>query len=332
MSDYYNLTREEFKNLPANNLINFNNLKVKEVLIKIALCRLMGIPFVIRAIDIDDTLNKTEPLIQENLKEIDYTVTQEYFDKEIKWLHSKEKRAFIEDFYKNLDEVLEQRRVGEKRINYQNIHRPENLFPNTIKYLKQLTKESNTDKVYELFSLFKEGYDVSLEPVTFNILLTHYNPEEESIVKFRTYYDYAPGLDAIIPVRFYEADYKPDLEREMSNKAVSLIHTLGLTREEFSRCTLYENSDRVRKLWMKLGGFSVKFLPDGYPFVGPRLTPEEKEAYTLFNFERMITSIEPEWLDYVDELNRYDRSHGIKSDNYMEVDEELASKVFYKIL
>ena len=145
MSDYYNLTKEQFRNLPDNNLINFNNLKVKEVLIKIALCRLMGIPFVIRAIDIDDTLNKTEPLIQENLKSIDYTVTQEYFDKEIKGLPGKEKRAFIEEFYKNLDEVLEQRRVGEKRINYRDIHRPENLFPNTIKYLNELTTIFDTD-------------------------------------------------------------------------------------------------------------------------------------------------------------------------------------------
>ncbi len=332
MSDYYNLTREEFKNLPDGNLINFNKLKIEEVMIKIALCRLMGIPFVIRAIDIDDTLNKTEPLIQENLKEIDYRVTQEYFDREIKLLPGKEKRAFVEDFYKNLDEVLEQRREGEKRIDYQSIHRPCNLFPNTIEYLRELTKESNTDKVYELFSLFKSGYDVSLEPVTFNILLTHYNPEEESIVKFRTYYDYAPALDAIIPVRFYEEDYAENIEREMSNKAIKLIKTLELTREEFSRCTLYENSDRVRKLWMKLGGFSVKFLPDGYPYLCSRLTKEEEEAYTLFNFERMITSIQPEWLDYVDELNRYDRSHGIKSDNYMEVDEELASKVFKKSL
>ena len=329
MSNYWNLSKDEFLSLPTANLINFNNIMLATTNYKINLCREMGIKFEIRFLDIDDTLNKTKPVMQKQIRKLDRRVTDSYYNNKIKGLNGAERRYFSKKYFYRLDEFLEERKPNDGRINYDEIHKEENLYPNTVPYLNTLTKVYDSDMVYDLYRFYKEGYDVSSARVIFHVPLTHYNVDSEVSAKIKSYYGYDSKLDGIIFVRFYEEKYKEGKNREMSNKGIAAIKTFNLTREEFARTTLIENSDAVREMFMSLGGYSIKFLSNGYPNLS-KLSDEEKEDYSRFNCERMITSIEPEWIEFVEELNRYDRSHGIKSNNYSEVDEKLASKVFKK--
>ncbi len=330
MTDYGNLTKEEFLALPIANLIDFNNIMLATTNYKMNLCREMGILFEIRFIDIDDTLNKTKPVMQKQIRKIDRRVTDSYYNNKIKTLNGVERQYFSKKYFSRLDEFLEERKESDARIDYREIHKEENLYPNTIAYLNSLTKIYDSDAVYDLYRLYKDGYNVSSARVIFHIPLTHYNVDSEVAAKIKAYYGYNPNLDGIVFVRFYEEEYEPGKNREMSNKGIAAIKTFNLTREEFARTTLIENSDSVREMYMALGGYSIKFLSNGYPNLS-NLSDDEREEYSFFNCERMITSIEPEWIEYVEELNRYDREHGIKSNNYSTVDEELASKVFKKV-
>ncbi len=329
MTKYWNLTKEEILKLPSNNLINFNEIMLAITKYKMDLCREMGILFEIIHLDIDDTLNKTRGCLQEQIKKIDKRITEQYYSEKIKSLSNLEREVYSHKFFMRLDEFLEERNNRDSRIDYHALHREENLYPNTIKYLNELTTIFDTDIVYDLYKLYKKGVDVSKARVVFIILLSHYNAKSEMLAKIRTYYGYAPKLDGILLSRFYDEEYKEGKTRVISNKAITSIKTFNLTREEIARSTIIDNNDIVRKMYMQLGGFAIKFLEDGYPNFSELYGDEQKE-YSRFNCERMITSIEPEWIEYVINLNKYDRNHGIKSNNYMEVNEVLANKVFKK--
>ena len=159
---------------------------------------------------------------------------------------------FKNEYYDLRNQILEDYGRYYGAIDYNIIHQEEKLYPTVKEGLRKILSEK--------------------EKNTFVILLSHYNPEREAVVKIQKYYDYMKLndgknlLDAIITLPVFMERYEPNgRTRQITSKAAYLLHKLGLSSKYIFNCILIDDSSSVRRDFKKHGGIVIPaYLERGY--------------------------------------------------------------------
>lgn len=233
----------------------YNEHNILELKRKIYKCINDNQSFKILCFDIDDTLNKSKLATEEQIEKINFRASEKYRDIYIQshpFFGDQEDTDFKKTFMDLRNQILEDYGRYYEAIDYNQIHQEERLYPTVKDGLRRIagSKDKNT----------------------FVILLSHYNPEREAIVKIQKYYDYMslPNgdnlLDAIITLPVFMERYEPNgKKREITSKAAFLLHKLGLPSKYIFNCILVDDSSRVRKDFKNRGGIVVPaYLELGY--------------------------------------------------------------------
>lgn len=228
------------------NLNEFNRNKIIKLINNIQECN--G-NYVLYAIDVDDVVYNTEPVMQRVLMSIDSRATKKYREK-IAGETSEDSVYEIGKSFAILDAILEETPyVDEKengtyqttvypKINYEMIYDLENLMPNAISNINGMLKNRAKNEFF--------------------IYLSHINPPREGEIKTRRLYELTPGIDAVMTLPYH---VKPGT-KEVSSKADFLKTSLAL--DTLKNCILIDNSKSNGRDWRYRGGTDIRFLPEGH--------------------------------------------------------------------
>ncbi|MBR3660951.1 MAG: hypothetical protein IKN63_03495 [Bacilli bacterium] len=264
-----------------DNIMDFNALKrlklIENILKSNGNYRLL-------CIDVDDVIFNTEPLMQEQLKEIDYRATSKYREK-IAHRSSEDTRELNEKSYDILDAILEEMSYVDyddekekttiknfKPVDYKKIYQRQNLLENAVLFVKSILD--------------------SREESDFVIFLSHRNPEREGIVKTKILYELFPEVDAIEILPFH-------LERGskvVNSKALWLKQVYNL--ESLNNCYLIDNARKNCKDFKMHGGNFIRYLQDGFD-----------EESTLSDYMSKLTNLDPYMLQFAVSFVNYCRNN-----------------------
>ena len=234
----------------------YNQNKIELTKKRIRRCIETGMDFKVFLFDIDDTVNKSRQATEQQIEKINFKASEKY-----KRLYD-ESHPFFGDQIDNLDfnkvywdlrnQILEDYGPYLGAIDYNLIHREENLYNNSMVFMNELIN-NHDDNVFVLF-------------------LSHYNPEREAVLKIQKYYEYTSDkngeskLDGIIMLPVFEERYEPNgKNRTITSKASPLFSQLGLSPRHLSKCYLIDDSGRVRKEFKERGGNVIPaYLEKGY--------------------------------------------------------------------
>lgn len=234
----------------------FNQKKIELARKKIQKCVQDKKDFQIFLFDIDDTFNKSREATEKQIEKINFKASEKYrrlYDESHPFFGDQfESNSFNEIFWDLRNQILEDYGKYLGAIDYELIHQEENLYDNSMEFL----------------NYFINNHDEN----TFVFLLSHYNPERESILKIKKYYEYTmnnlgeSSLDGILTLPVFIEKYEPNgKKREINSKVGPLYNELGLTPEYLDRCYLIDDSGRVRRDFKKQGGIVIPaYLEKGY--------------------------------------------------------------------
>ena len=263
-------------------IMKYNELKLTEWKEKIKDCN--G-AYRLFCIDVDDVLFDIIPVMQKVLASIDYRATNKYRE-EISKETSEDAKAEFKKSYLILDAILEEHKCiiendeGKKEkldfskplIDYEKFYVDENLFPLAIEFIKfMILNKSKND---------------------FFIFVSHRNPVREAIIKTRRLYELVPEIDGIITPPFHEEIGA----EQMSNKGLFVMQLLEL--DNLDNCILIDNSKSNGIRWRKLGGYDIRFLPEGF-----------QSYHTLTDHMSKITNLDPYMIQFCISYIKYARIH-----------------------
>ena len=253
-----------------NNIMEYNTLKRLKLIENILKCN--G-NYRLFCIDVDDVVFNTEPLMQEQLREIDYRATSKYREK-IAHKSSEDTRELNNKSYDILDAILEEMVYVDyddekekttiknyKSINYKKIYQKQNLLENAIFFVQSILD--------------------SRQENDFVIFLSHRNPEREGTIKTKILYELFPEVDAIETLPFH-------LERGskvVNSKALWIKQVYGL--ESLNNCYLIDNTRKNCKDFKTHGGNFIRYLQDGFD-----------EESTLSDYMSKLTTLDPHMLQF----------------------------------
>ena len=242
------------ENVMRESLI-YNENNISKLKKKIHNCVRDGETFKILCFDIDDTLNKSRGATEEQIEKINFRASEKYKNMYIKshpFFGDSEDTEFKKIFYDLRNQILEDYGIYYGAMNYNLIHQEHILYPTVKDGLRKIANDRDKN--------------------TFIILLSHYNPEREAVVKIEKYYDYMslPNgdnlLDAIITLPVFMERYEPNgKNRSITSKAAYLLHKLELPTRYIFNCILIDDSSRVRRDFKERGGIVIPaYLELGY--------------------------------------------------------------------
>lgn len=264
------------------NIMKYNDLKLNGLKARIKRCN--G-DYRLFCFDVDDVLFNIIPKMQEILENIDYRATNKYRAETSKE-SSEDSKMENEKSYLILDAILEEHKCiienddGKKEeldfskplIDYEKLYVNENLFPSAIEFIKFMIANKNEKDFF--------------------IFVSHRNPEREAIIKTQRLYELVPEIDGIITPPFHE-EIGAD---EMSNKGLKVIDVLEL--DNLDNCILIDNSKSNGIRWRKLGGYDIRFLPEGF-----------QTYHTLTDHMSKITNLDPYKIQFCLSYIEYARLH-----------------------
>ena len=236
--------------------------------------------FRILCFDIDDTLNRSKRATEEQIEKINFRASEKFLDiyRDSHPFFGDEDMEFKKKFWDLRNQILEEYGVYYEAIDYDKIHTEERLYPTVKEGFRSIA--SNVPKN------------------VFVILLSHYNPEREAMVKIRKYYDYMslPNgdnlLDAIITLPVFMEKYEPNGKaRQITSKAAYLLKKLELKSKYIFNCILIDDSSSVRRDFVNRGGIVIPaYLEKGY------IKELEDDPGDI---HRVITDMNPEYFNHV---------------------------------
>lgn len=215
-----------------------------------------GKDFKIFLFDIDDTFNKSREATEEQIEKINFKASEKYrrlYEESHPFFGDQMETAdFNKTFWDLRNQILEDFDIYYQAIDYNLIHQSANLYCNAMEFL----------------NYFASNHDNN----TFVFLLSHYNPERESVLKIQKYYEYtmnADGescLDGILTLPVFIERYEPNgKSRKITSKTTPLYSQLGLSPKHLSKCYLIDDSGRVRRDFKERGGIVIPaYLERGY--------------------------------------------------------------------
>lgn len=265
-----------------DNLERFNLERLKKLRSRIEKCK--G-DYTLYAIDVDDVVYDTDPVMQRILGEIDKRATT-FYREEIAREPSEDSTQEMEKSFKILNAILEEtpyyeeqfdgsfRKIDYPRINYNSVYIDENLLNKSIPYMNQMLRNREDNEFY--------------------IYLSHCNPEREGIIKTERLYEHTPKIDGIMTLPFHVEVGKS----EISSKAKHLLTNLQI--DSLTNCVLIDNSKRNCRDWRNYGGTDIRFLPTGH-------APNEDDIDRITK----ISSLDPRLIKRSLELIKYLRANPI---------------------
>jgi len=233
-------------------LYNDNNIELLKI--KIKNCIMKKVPFKILCFDIDDTLNRSKKATEEQIEKINFKASEKYRNIYLQshpFFGDQDNQEFKMKFFDLRNQILEDYGKYYGAMDYELIHTEERLYP-TVKEGFRTIVSNRKDN-------------------TFVVLLSHYNPERESIIKIRNYYNYMTKndgnlLDAIITLPVFMERYEPNgKKRDITSKALYLLHRLELPAKYIFNCYLIDDSSSVRRDFKEKGGIVIPaYLELGY--------------------------------------------------------------------
>ena len=254
--------------------------------------------FRILCFDIDDTLNRSKRATEEQIEKINFRASEKYLDiyRESHPFFGDEDVEFKKKFFDLRNQILEEYGIYYEAIDYNIIHTEERLYPT----VKEGFREIAINKPKNVFV----------------VLLSHYNPERESIIKIQKYYEYMsmPNgnnlLDAIITLPVFMEKYEPNGKpRQITSKAAYLLKKLELKSKYIFNCILIDDSSSVRRDFKNRGGIVIPaYLERGY------IKELEDDPGDI---HRVIINMDPKYFNHVletidRELTTYDETKNFR--------------------
>ncbi|MBR3660577.1 MAG: hypothetical protein IKN63_01570 [Bacilli bacterium] len=234
--------------------IIYNDSRILELKKKIHKCIRNNEDFRILCFDIDDTLNRSKRATEEQIEKINFRASEKFLDiyRDSHPFFGDEDVEFKKNFFDLRNQILEEYGIYYESIDYNKIHTEEMLYPNVKEDFRNIA--------------FNHSKNI------FIILLSHYNPEREAMVKIQRYYDYMslPNgdnlLDAIITLPVFMEKYEPNgKQRQITSKAAFLLKKLELRSKYIFNCILIDDSSSVRRDFINHGGIVIPaYLERGY--------------------------------------------------------------------
>lgn len=234
----------------------YNQKKIELTKKRIRRCIEKGEDFKIFLFDIDDTVNRSTKATEEQIEKINFKASKKYkriYDDAHPFFGDELENEDFNKIYRDLrNQILEDYGPYLGAIDYDLIHRKENLYEHSMEFINHLIN-NHDENVFVLY-------------------LSHYNPEREAVLKIQRYYEYSldskgeSNLDGIIVLPVFEERYEPNGKKRMINsKAISLISQLGLSLRYLSKCFLIDDSGSVRRDFKERGGIVIPaYLEKGY--------------------------------------------------------------------
>ena len=158
---------------------------------------------------------------------------------------------------------------------------------------------------------------------TFVFLLSHYNPERESVLKIQKYYEYTMNnlgeslLDGIITIPVFVERYEPNGKNRVINSKVNPLYSqLGLTSKYLSKCYLIDDSGRVRKDFKLKGGIVIPaYLEKGYLECFEDDKDDRQRVITdwdIYFFQTVLSKIQHERSMGIEETKNYKMKKKVK--------------------
>lgn len=194
-------------------------------------------------LDWDGVISDTKKLLEEQIKKIDYNATVEHINE----LNAKFSSDNISDF-QYVDEARDLRdRILEEvdfeyknRINYSLIYTIQNAFNKAIENIIALANSDFVEKV---------------------IIISHTNTKNEEDAKqafFNQYLNKAPNI-SLEMLRFHDEKYDPSRKRARQSKARYLIDKFNISKEDFKRYVLIDDTSSICEEWHNEGGIYIPF-------------------------------------------------------------------------
>lgn len=239
----------------AKDSFEYNEQRILKLKEKIHKCILNGNQFQVLCFDIDDTLNRSTKATEEQIEKINFKASDKFREMYMQshpFFGDQEDKEFQKKYYDLRNQILEDYGKYFEAIDYSVIHTEDRLYSTAKEGLKEIA--NNTEKN------------------TFVILVSHYNPERESIIKIQKYYEYMslPNgdnlLDVIITLPVFMQKYEPNgPKRSITSKAAYLLHKLELSSKYITNFILIDDSSSVRKDFKSRGGIVIPaYLERGY--------------------------------------------------------------------
>ena len=234
----------------------YNQKKIELTKKRIRRCIEKGEDFKVLLFDIDDTINMSRKATEEQIEKINFKASEKYkrmYDDAHPFFGDQlDNKDFNRVYWDLRNQILEDYGPYLGAIDYDLIHKKENLYPKSMEFMNELIN-NHDDNVFILY-------------------LSHYNPEREAVLKIKRYYEYSldnngeSKIDGIIMLPVFEERYEPNgKNRNITSKALPLFSQLGLSPRYLSRCYLIDDSGRVRREFKDRGGIVIPaYLEKGY--------------------------------------------------------------------